>query len=360
SGQVVEVAGSALVPPITDPNNASQREMLVIWSGANGSIPTNYALYYKIGNSTLSTYSLQESNMQLLGTLASRPQIFPLPKLNGSTISDKNNSYMDFVLFYPNGTSTSQTLVFPLNQLYPPPAPPITTTAANSIIIGFFQNLFGLFIPLVAIVGSYTGYGKDRISGVIESVLAQPVSRRGLSLSRYLSIFAAQAIAISIAVALIDAMVFYFTGGFASSTLLISSTLAFFVELAAFTEIMMFFSHVVRSSGALIGIGVGLFMLIDFFWGLIIGLVAGASSTGYNTAQYGQLVIIAQFINPAQFVSLVDTYLTHVATFIGVSSFSLPMTPTTYGVSVLSMTVVAVIWIAVPLAAFLYLSTRRD
>ncbi|MGI0081611.1 MAG: hypothetical protein ACRECH_18580, partial [Nitrososphaerales archaeon] len=107
-------------------------------------------------------------------------------------------------------------------------------------------------------------------------------------------------------------------------------------------------------------IGVGLFMLIDFFWGLIIGLVAGASSTGYNTAQYGQLVIIAQFINPAQFVSLVDTYLTHVATFIGVSSFSLPMTPTSYGVSVLSMTAAALIWIAVPLGAFIYLSTRRD
>ncbi len=358
AGQVVDL-GASTITPIIDPNNASQREMQVFWSGANGSIPTNYALYYKISNSSQSTYLL-ESNMQLLGTLDSRPQTFQLPKLNTSTISDKKNPFMDIALYYPNGTSTSENFVFPLSQLYPPAAPPISATTTNSLVIGFFQNLFGIFIPLVAIVGSYTGYGKDRISGVIESVLAQPISRRGLSLSRFLSIFTALAIAISIAVALIDAMVFYYTGGLASSTLLIASTLAFFVELAAFIGIMMFFSHVVRSSGTLIGIGIGLFMLIDFFWGLIIGLVAGASSTGYNTAQYGQLVIIAQFINPAQFVSLVDTYLTHVATFVGLSSFSLPMTPTSYGISVLSMTATAVIWIALPLGAFIYLSTRRD
>lgn len=225
---------------------------------------------------------------------------------------------------------------------------------------GFFQSLFGIFIPLVAIIGAFVGYGKDRISGVIESVLAQPVSRRGLSLSRFVSIFGALAIAISVTVGLIDLMVLYLTGGFASAMLLLASTLAFFVELVVFIGIMMLVSHLVKSSAALIGIGIGLFMLIDFFWGLIVGLAAGASSTGYGTEKYGQLVITAQFLNPAQFVSLVNTYLTHVAKFVGVSSFSLSMTPASYGITIPSMILDAVIWISVPLATFIYLSTRRD
>ena len=47
-------------------------------------------------------------------------------------------------------------------------------------------------------------YGKDSVSGVLESVLAQPITSKGLSLSRYFSSFAGMSIAFLVSVAVVD------------------------------------------------------------------------------------------------------------------------------------------------------------
>lgn len=120
-----------------------------------------------------------------------------------------------------------------------------------------------------------------------------------------------------------------------------------------FIGIMTLLSHVFRSSGALIGIGIGLFIVIDFFWGIIIGLLANFTNTLYFSTGYYQLVIFAEFVNPAQFVSLIDTYLTHEASFVGISFFNLPITPSDYGVTIPSIVAAGILWVALPLAGFI-------
>jgi ABC-2 type transport system permease protein len=236
----------------------------------------------------------------------------------------------------------------------------ISPAQGNSLVISFFGSLFGIFIPLMAIVGSYNSYGKDRVSGVLESVLSQPVSRRGLSISRFVSSFSAMAIAVAVAVGVVDGIAWYYTKSFVSSSVIISSTLAFFVELAAFIGIMMLLSHIVKSSGALIGIGVGLFIVIDFFWGILLSLTISLTNTGFNSASYFRDIIIAEFVNPAQFVGLVDTYITHQASFVGISPFSFPLTPSQYGVTIPTIVATGLLWIALPLAAFLYVAVKKD
>ena len=72
----------------------------------------------------------------------------------------------------------------------------------------------------------------------------------------------------------------------------------------------MLLSHLVRSSGVLIGLGVGLFVVIGFFQGLFITLLASMLGMSDGSVGYYQVSVALQFINPAQFVSLVDTYLT--------------------------------------------------
>jgi ABC-2 type transport system permease protein len=373
-GQVVNAMGSSpeLFSSVTDSSNSSQNDIQVIWAGLNGSVPLNYALYYKFLNTTTvcqssqsgqvcfqtvpGTSGLNESNMRVLGTMSSFKQIFTPPKLESNL---STNAVIALALFYPNGTSVSPVSAYPLDVFYPGQNQ-FSIQQGTSFAVSFFEGIFGFLIPLIAIVGSYNSYGKDRVSGVLDSILSQPVSRRGLSLSRYLSSFVAMAIAVSIAIAVVDGIVRYFTGSFLASTLVFSSAGAFFVELATFTGIMMLLSHLTKSSGLLIGIGIGLFIVIDFFWGTIMSLVAVLANVQYGTIGFFQIAVLSQFANPAEFVSLIVTYLTHQASFVGISGFTFPITPSQYGITVPAIVATGVLWVAVPLAVFLYLAIKRD
>ena len=95
-------------------------------------------------------------------------------------------------------------------------------------------------------IASYNLYGKYRLTGVLESILVQPISRLGLSISRFFCTFIAMAIAISISMIVIDGVVWAFTNSFVSNTIILSSAVSFFVETAAFIAIMMLLAHVVR------------------------------------------------------------------------------------------------------------------
>lgn len=373
-GQIVTLLGNGAVTTVTNSKNTSELDIQATWAASFGKVPTNYSIYYKFINVSSSppctggmacTVSesvlpnqLNESSMSFLTNLTTYREIFPPPKLIANITK---NAEIAIALFYPNGTSVQQQQTyFPVSVIYPPPPPPITPAQGNSFVIQFFEGLFGIFIPLLAIVGSYNSYGKDRVSGVLESVLAQPVSRKGLSVSRFLSSFIAMAIATSIAVGVVDTIAWYFTKSFVNSTIILSSALAFFVELAVFIATMMLLSHIVRSSGILIGIGIGLFMVIDFFWGIIIGIVANFSNTPFFSNGYYKLVILAEFLNPAQFVGLIDTYLTHEASFVGFSPFNFPITPEAYGITIPAIVATGLLWIALPLGSFLYLAIKRD
>ena len=377
-GQIVSIISQSPVSPVTDTSNSQLHDIQVIWAGANGSLPKNYALYYKFINITetctqtgsgqqcSSSYSgnpaqgLNETNMQFIANLASYSQIFAAPKLEANLSSA---ALIAIALFYPNGTVVSQGVqTIPIFELYPQaqPSTPISLGQANQIVISFFGAVFGIFIPLMAIIGSYNSYGKDRVSGVLESVLAQPVSRRGLSLSRFFSSFIAMAIALAISLVVVDGIVSYFAKTFVSSTIMLASAGAFLVELAAFIGIMMLLSHLVKSSGALIGIGVGLFVVIDFFWSILLVIISNLSEVSNGSVAFYQDLVVSEFVNPAQFVGLVDSYLTHQLSFAGITPFYFPITPDQYGITIPSLIVTGIVWAIIPLVGFLYLAIKRD
>jgi ABC-2 type transport system permease protein len=372
AGEVVGLNGGSGISSVTDSSDSSRDNVQVIWAGSNGTIPTNYALYYKFINSTTvcqntpngqecfftgpDTSGLNESNMQLLGTMNSYQQIFSTPKLWANLSSD---SFFALGLFYPNRTAVAPVIPYSVSEFYPQ-AVVITPPQGNSIVVNFFESIFGLVIPLIAIIGSYNSYGKDRVSGILESVLAQPVSRRGLSISRYVSSFIAMAIAVAISVAVLDLIARSFTGAFVDSNIILASTGAFFVELAAFMGIMMLLSHLTKSSGALIGIGIGLFIVIDFFWSIILTLATNAANIPFYSTGFFQVFVIGQFANPAEFVALVITYLTHNLSLVGFSTFGLTVTPSQYGITIPAIVATGILWVVAPLAIFLYLAIKRD
>jgi ABC-2 type transport system permease protein len=293
-------------------------------------------------------------------------QIFHAPSQSDFNASDASNTIVAIGLTYPNGTSVAgsagEAYSIPVAQLYPTVGAALTGEQINQIVVSFFEDVFGLFIPLLAIIATYNIYGKDRVSGILESVLAQPVTRRGLSLSRYVSSFLGMSIAILVSVSVLDLIAEHLSHSFVNSDLLIFSAGALVVELAAFIGIMMFISHLVKSSGALIGIGVALFLVIDFFQGLIVTFVTSALGIKGGSVNFYRIALALGFANPAQFITLVDTYLTnsYQTSFIGIATGSFPITPSLFGITIPAIIVTAVLWIFVPLALFLYLAIKRD
>jgi ABC-type transport system involved in multi-copper enzyme maturation permease subunit len=294
-------------------------------------------------------------------------QVFPAPQLSGN-ISETSGAIAasgDIVaigLAYPNGTSIApSTSNLPVGQVYPDVA--LTKALNDQVAVSFFETFFGLFIPLLTIVSVYSIYGKDRVSGVFESVLAQPVTRLGLSLSRYISSFSGMSVATLVSVGVLDIIAQHFSGSFIDPSILIPSTLGLLVELAAFIGIMMLLSHLVRSSGSLIGIGVGLFLVIDFFQGVFATLLSSLLGIQSGSVGFYQLSVGLEFVNPAAFVSLVDTYLTGTISSVGLpilSGQSSSIVPQAYGITVPAIVAAAILWILVPLICFLYMAIRRD
>src|SRR5256885_1955037 len=129
--------------------------------------------------------------MDFLGNLTNYRQVFDPAIADGLP----GTTSVWFELFAPNGTAVSGTEI-PVFELRQQQFRPEATNIASS----FFSTILSFFMPLAAILGAYSSYGKDRLTGVLESILARPISRRGLAISRFLSTLTALAVAAIVSV----------------------------------------------------------------------------------------------------------------------------------------------------------------
>ncbi len=345
-GQVETLSG----PPIStvaDRANAAKRDIQVFYAAAYGVTPTGYTIYYKVVDSFSGFYGkgFNQSQMTFLGDLTGYHQIFdpPLPKrLNETT-------QVFFELFKPNNSTALLTSEFAAFELRQPP----TRVNGTNVATFFFSTILSFFMPLVAIIGSYTSYGKDRLTGVLESVLARPVSRRGLAMSRFLSTVAAIGIAAVASVGLVDLILKSVTGTFLPQDFTLAIMAALLVEVAAFTGLVFLLSHIVKSTGALLGIMIGLFVVLDFFWILIIFLLTSLLGGTLGSEVALQATILSYFANPAQFITLVNAYVFQ-------SSSGIPIQTSNFGLTVPTLVLDGILWAVVPFAVFLYLAIKRD
>lgn len=327
----------------TDKADAYKRDLLIFCTGPYAAVPSSFSVYYTVTASPVA--GLARGNMTLLGTLVSYYGIFKpdIPGgLNGTAI-------VSVALFAPNNETAVFTNRFTVSDLRPPQ----TRISGTDVASSFFSSLVSFFIPLVAIVGSYSSYGKDRLTGVLESVLARPVSRRGLVLSRFLSTLLAISLAVVASVGIVDAILNNVTGSFLSQDFVLAMIAALLAEVAAFSGIVFLLSHLVKSSAVLLGISIGLFVVLDFFWSLITYLLTALLGGTVGSAVYIQTTILANLANPAQFVSLVDTYMFG-------SSSGVLIQPADYGLTLPVLIVDGVSWAVAPFVAFLYLAMKRD
>ncbi|MHB8565606.1 MAG: ABC transporter permease [Nitrososphaerales archaeon] len=353
-GGPVSYPGS-IFSTVVDSSNISRSLLQVFYVGSNGTLPDNYKTYYKITNDSppqnvtnkisAASFPYSESNMTFLGTLSKPDQIFRIPF--PSSISSL--ATVNVEIFASNGT-------FIYGEALPISAynPNFGIESISEEAISIFSGYLGFLIPLVVIMGSFSSYGRDRVTGVLESVMSKPVTRRGLVFSRYLATVLGMTLATSIAIALVDVIFGYFFSDAYLSPLFLSSTFgALFVEVGAFAGLTFLVSHLVRSTGALIGLSIGLFILFLFFWSSISSALMLAAGLAPFSDGGIHLQIALDFLNPLEYTTLVYSFLTQ--TFL-----TDPITSAQYGLNVISLVVAGILWVALPLYACLRLAAKRD
>ena len=339
------LVGGNPTPLVTDPSNSSRVDALFVYEGANGTLPVGYKLYYNYSVG-FTGGPLYPSQMTLLGTSSGYITTFKLPP------PPSGDNTVTVAAYDANGTQLSASSQSVNLVGFAPPSP-------TALFTSFASSILALVIPLMAILVAYNSYGKDRATGVLDSVLTRPVTRRGLGLTRYLSIVFSLALAIALCVGAMAAISQAFLGATVPLAFAVSSVGGLVVEAAAFVGIMMLFSRLVKSTGGLIGVGVVIWLVLDFLWGLFILVAALATRVQLGSGDYLALSIRSSFANPAQFYSLVGEYLNGISLVSGIGG-STPISPATYGVTPLTLGAAAAFWVLVPLAGFLYMAVKRD
>ncbi len=329
--------------------------LLIYYPGPNGTAPPNYQVYWAASpNESLPASPLPEGSMHRLGSLNSPAEAFSpvVPAYPVSTtygpFQEQSNGYLQVELF----TTTGHLVAMDTNQSVSNFFPPLPEAGTREALA--FGGIFMVYLaPLMAILATYSVYGRDRLTGVLEGVLARPVSRLGLATSRYLAVILALCIAVSLAMACLDGLVYWVYGGFVSLYGALTLFSSLLVEVGAFAGVTFLLSHTFRSAGGLVGISLGLFALLTVGWLIIPLLIGGVTGTlftpGYETA-----MVHLDFLNPVQFYTLAQyQYFASVPSNFGLFSMG-PTHPSAYGITLGTLIATGLAWTVLPLVGFFY------
>jgi ABC-2 type transport system permease protein len=317
---------------VVDITNKSQLEMDFVSLGANGTVPQDLGLYYKYSDTVPSWQEIQGMNaseMILLGHLSGMSSILPMPPPPSDT-----SKTLITGLFTPSGATVSIT---PSQVVRLPDAGLRLSTALIPDLL--------LFTPVVGILASFSAYGRDRISGILTSIITRPVSRRGLAISRYISVLILLAVASFISVEAMNLFCTTIIGIPLNLSYQLALVLGVFVEATAYAGLIFVLSRLVRSLPAILGGAALVYVLTNF----VVILFSIPNS----------FVVAFDMLDPGRYVEAFISYITN-TNFLNITPNPTHFDPATVGLSPISLSAGAALWVLVPFAAFLYLSVKRD
>ncbi len=207
-----------------------------------------------------------------------------------------------------------------------------------------------LFIPILGIFSAYFYYSKDKASGVMESILARPITRGRLFLSRFLGNSISFFVGILLSLVVADLILFVYTQAFISTATFITIFAGYAIEAVAFAGIMYLITQFIKSSGAILGSGIGLLFIFGFMWNTIIS-VAILFELHIKSSLYLKDLFIVDAVSPAYFPDIIADY------HLGVYS---TLTASSVGINIYSVVLIGLIWLIVPAGIALFISMRRD
>ncbi len=331
---------------VATPSSQALSSEMVYYAAPNGTATPALSVYYNISSGTSSSLPSSTSGMTFYRNLSgSNHYLFTIP-LNKT--ADRQNIQVVFT------NSTGDILGGNSYILY-------RFISPAAILQTLLQFPYEFLIPIVGIFSAYFYYGKDRTSGVLESVITRPVTKGRLFASRFVGTAATFFVAILIAILLADLLLLHYTGSLMGWNSFFGLVLGYTIEAIAFSGIMYIISQFVKSQGALLGIGIGIFFLLVFVWGIIVDvLLLYLHVNAATIAGYGMSIKLSA-ISPTFFPTLINSYITGVypPTF-GITTGLNLASATSLGITLDAVVAIGAIWIIVPSLISYFLARSRD
>lgn len=293
---------------------------------------------------------LPESAMREIG-----PLTLPLQTFSLTIVPNGNSAFLNLQveIFSPTGSL----LALDTNCTARSLSPYLTPASVSSNAFGYFTSDLILIIPLLAIATGFSAYAGDRLSGVLESSLAQPITRRALVVSRFLASTTALWVMIGIGMLASDELIHLVVGYYVLSSFLLSAYVASALVAVFFVGVVFLLSHAVRSVPVVFSTAFSLFLLFGVFWDSLNSFLQDWFFGGVGSPSAAALQVHLEFFNPLQFSSLVLAVVTN-TTPAGLAQFG--GSPASYGVTVASLGLAIVVWAVTPFALLLWQESRSD
>ncbi len=243
-------------------NQPARAALNMFYLGESGSAAPPVDLYYMPDNTTLTPTSSFPPNYSYLSernmTEYSSYQGGYSYNVNPSNLSSSETNTYIFALFTSNG-SFIQAMSVKVYQ-------PYTNSQVDQVFYGQEMELLDLFVPLMAMVTAYISFGREKASGVLDSVIARPVSRRSLIVSRYLANVSAVFTASVAAFAVSTLIYFDYLGTFIPSGAFLLGLWSMLAVTCSMVGLMYLVTNFIKSENAILGAGIAFFFVLDLLW----------------------------------------------------------------------------------------------
>lgn len=339
-------------------DHPDRRGLNIFYVGELGSSAPEIDVFYHAINTSTSgggqpivLTKASEKNMTYYGAYSGSDSY----NINPSNLTSSNSNSYEFGFFTPNGSLIQMTYI----QIYQP----YSSEQVNAIFFGNEMTILEIFVPLMAVVTAYVSFGREKTSSVLDSVLARPVSRKGLLTSRYFANVSAVYLA-SVAAFAISSLTFYlYLGRYIPANALELGMWSMLVSVASMTGLMYLASSFFKSEGSLLGFGIAVFLIFDLLWtfpalplipGIVTFYILHLSPISLAAER---TYILLDYISPTGLLTLSGMRVTGSAgNLVSVGNFSFG----TLWLTVRYMVEVGIFWIAASFMASLASFLRRD
>lgn len=229
----------------------------------------------------------------------------------------------------------------------------VVNSAPGESILTTFAEEGSFFLPAVALVSAYWAYARPRLSGTVEPVLAGPVTRRGLFVTRYACVALMVLAAAIVDLFALDAGATWMLGEALPTGYILPLLGGLIVAGLGSVGLVFLVAHLVRTPGGSLG-AASVPLGLGFFWSsLVLGLLV-LDNPNYNGSTATLFLLRSQLFFPPQFTGLTTSLA------VGISTFGTPLESTPGGVSFPVIALVGFLWVVIPVIAAYRLAISRD
>ncbi len=186
---------------------------------------------------------------------------------------------------------------------------PAKSFMAGSMLSSSGLSLFLNFFPIVFLYLAYVMLAKPKATGALEFILARPVTKWDLYMTRFLSGVLVALVSSAIFVVALDIASLALWGITFSPYILTIMFLALFVGLTAWYSFCYMIASGIKSSSGYLAISIVLYLLFAMFWGLIVFLIMMATGIGISTSGAESLSYKINLFNPVKISDLILYYM---------------------------------------------------